>query len=272
MAAGDIKTVVADRFEHKPAVVLDGVDDYVLADAHAVARVAANDVVGTYSAWIMVDNVTSGATHTILSAGDNSSVNEFMFLGLVSGLLRVKLEHGGATQFEVKAINKIKPNVWTHIAIVQEGRPILYINGKKIETTDVTSTDLTMWYDELTLTDKFAIGTKESNNTHTQDFLGAIGRVKYWNLALTPQQVNDDYNGNVLAVDSTNLQFDMKMEGNFTDDGLGADDGTGVGNDYFDPEFAQLTSKLRVMGPVVADNFSIAATQGSIHAAVIKAA
>ena len=154
MAAGDIKTVVADRFEHKPAVVLDSADDYVLADAHAVARVAANDVVGTYSAWIIVDNVTSGATHTILSAGDNSSVNEFMFLGLVSGLLRVKLEHGGATQFEVKAINKIKPNVWTHIAIVQEGRPILYVNGKKRVMTDITATDLTMWYDELTLTDK----------------------------------------------------------------------------------------------------------------------
>jgi len=271
MAAGDIKTVVADRFEHKPAVVLDGVDDYVLADAHAVARVAANDVTGTYSAWIILDEITT--SQTILSAGDNSSTDEYLRFYVSTGQIYIRLKHGGADQFIIKETTaSIKPGIWTHVAVVQEGRPILYVNGKKRVMTDITATDLTMWYDELTLTDKFAIGVLESNATHTQDYGGAIGEVKYWNKALTADEVYSAYQGNVLSDDGTYLQLDINMDGDVTDAGLGADDGTLVGNAYLDPEFAQLTSKLRVMGPVVADNFSIAATQGSIHAAVIKAA
>ena len=50
MAAGDIIVVNENSFAKK-ANIFDGVDDYVLHDAHAVARVAANDTVGTYTAW-----------------------------------------------------------------------------------------------------------------------------------------------------------------------------------------------------------------------------
>ncbi len=272
MAAGDIKTVVADRFEHKPAVVLDGVDDYVLADAHAVARVAAGDTVGTYSAWVMVDKLAG--VDTILSVGDNNSTTEGLVFNIdTNGKLRAILEFGAAEQWDIAETGQsIKPNVWTHVTLVQNGTPQMYINGKKIVITASTTTALSAWYNILANCDKFAIGVEETNATHINDYGGAIGEVKYWNKALTADEIYNDFQGNVLSDDGTYLQLDINMDGDVTDAGLGADDGTLVGNAYLDPEFAQLTSKLRVMGPVVADNFSIAATQGSIHAAVVKAA
>ena len=193
MAAGDVITLIESPVSRK-GNYFDGVDDYVLHDAHAVARVAANDQVGTYTAWIYLDNI-GGNTHAILSAGDNNLTDEFLEFFEGAGELGIKLVHGSTTQFKVvETIGSIPARKWTHVAVVQNGtRPILYVNGKTVPMTDTTSTDLTFWYDELTLTDKFAIGVKESNNTHTDDFTGAIGQVKYFNIALDDTEIFEEF-------------------------------------------------------------------------------
>jgi hypothetical protein len=78
MAAGDI-IVVKGSPSGRKGNFFDGNDDYVLHDAHAVARVAANDTVGTYSAWIfMIADAT--AEQAILSAGDNDSATQNIFV------------------------------------------------------------------------------------------------------------------------------------------------------------------------------------------------
>ena len=102
--------------------------------------------------------------------------NEYLSLDSVSGKLRVFLKQGGATQFDVvETTAGLTARKWHHVAVVQNGtRPTLYVDGTASAMTDTTSTDLTMWYDELTNGDKFAIGCLESNNTHTNDFKGAI--------------------------------------------------------------------------------------------------
>ncbi|KKL18540.1 hypothetical protein LCGC14_2474470, partial [marine sediment metagenome] len=166
MAAGDIIIVNENSFGKK-GNIFDGVDDYVLHDAHAVARVAAADTVGTYTAWIYVDDISS--TGTILSAGDNNAAGETLELGLFGGKFVAKLVHGSASQFDViETTASINSREWTHVAVVQNGtRPTLYVNGKAVAMTDTVSTDLTDWYNKLTLVDKFAIGVLESNNTHT---------------------------------------------------------------------------------------------------------
>jgi len=233
MTAGDIITIQEDNIARK-GVYFDGTDDYTLVDAHAVARVAANDTVGTYSAWVYADNVTG--TKVILSAGDNNSDTEWLQIYLSNNELFIKLRHGGATQFEVsQTTGSIKARTWTHVAVVQNGdRPILYVNGARVDMTDTTSTDLTYWYDELTGCDKFAIGVLESNATHTGDFTGAIGQVKYWNKALTDAEVLADYNGEALSDDGTYLQLNLTMTDNgTTDSGLGDDDGTLTGHAHY---------------------------------------
>jgi len=77
MAAGDVITLIEDSMSKK-GVYFDGTDDYILVDAHAVERVAANDTTGTYSAWVYADAI--GLNQTILGAGDNDSVNEYFYL------------------------------------------------------------------------------------------------------------------------------------------------------------------------------------------------
>ncbi len=232
MAAGDIIVVNENTFGKK-ANLYDGVDDYMLADAHAVARVAANDTVGTYTAWIYADSLTDGV---ILSAGDNNTTNEAMHLSMMSdGRLRTFLKHGaGTTQFEVRETTaSMSARKWHHVALRQNGtRPDLFIDGKIIPMTDATATDLTFWYDELTLTDKFAIGVLESNATHTLDFTGAIGQVKYWDVALTDAEILSEAQGTAVQTASNELNFTMADDGT-TDSGLGADNGTLTGNAHY---------------------------------------
>lgn len=236
MAAGDLITISENAHGHK-ANYYDGADDYMLVDAHAVARVAANDTTGTYSAWIYADNIATGADQVILSAGDNNTTDEYMRLFLLAtGILRIELRHGAATQFIVDQTTKsMNSKTWYHVAVTQNGtQPKLYIDGVNIAATNSTATDLTYWYDELTLTDKFAIGVLETNGTHVADFKGAIGKVKYWNKALTDDEINDDYHGTALSDDGTYLQLNLTMdEDGITDAGLGADNGTLTGHAYY---------------------------------------
>jgi len=195
MAAGDVITIIEETDSRK-GNYFDGTDDYVLHDAHAIARVLANDTVGTYTAMIYVDDI-SVAAQTILSAGDNDNTNEYLQLLIDTGRLNIILKQGGAVQFSVlETISSIPERTWTHVAVVQNGtQSVLYVAGEPVATTNTVSTDLTMWYDELALTDKFAIGVLESNATHTNDFKGAIGQVKYFNIDLTAAEIKAEARG-----------------------------------------------------------------------------
>ena len=273
MTAGDVVTIKGSTASRK-AAAFDGVDDYILADAHAVARVAGNDTTGTYSAWIYVDSI--GTAQTFLSAGDNDNANEYLQIGINTlGGLRVVLKHGGATQFEVRETSSsITAKRWYHVAVVQNGtQPALYVNGELRAATNNTATDLTMWYDELTETDKFAIGVLESNNTHTNDTAGMISDVKYWNKDLNPTEVSNDAHGRAnTALDATYLQLHL-LKGDFgiTDQGLGADNGTLTGHAYLCGEGSEWSRRLDGAA-IVADDINTILYPGGAMTTIIKAA
>jgi hypothetical protein len=273
MAAGDI-IVVKGSPSGKKGNFFDGNDDYCLHDNHAVARVAANDTVGTYSAWIFLD--ATGADSCILSAGDNDADTEYFFFYVSStNYLTVGLNHAGAAQFRVRTTDNtnIKARTWHHVVCTQNGtQPALYIDGVAVATTNPTATDLTYWYDELTGCDKFAIGVRESNNTHTLDFKGAIGQVKYWNKALTAAEVALDYNGEALDDDGTYLQFNVTMaDDGTTDSGLGADNGTLTGQAHYGGVISQLSYLVEphVTGHA-AETINIIANSPTEWTAIIK--
>jgi len=271
MTAGDIITIKGSTASRK-AAAFDGTDDYILADAHAVARVAANDTVGTYSAWIYRDNDTGD--NTILSAGDNDSTNEFLKFFVSVGKLIVRLDIGGAVQFQVvETTASMSLKKWYHVAVVQNGTQlVLYIDGLAVAATNSTATDLTMWYDELTACDKFAIGVKESNNTHTDDFSGMISDVKYWNIALNPAEVLQDKLGETTDKDATYLQLHL-LKGDFgiTDQGLGADNGSLTGDAYLCGEGSEHSRRLDGSA-VVADDITTVTYPGGAMSTIVKAA
>ena len=277
MTAGDVIVVDGAVGPARQAAAFDGTDDYILADAHAVARVTAKDTTGTYSAWFYVDDATPAAANTILSAGDNDSADEMFFIEMnVSGKLRAFLKKGGATQWDVvENTATLIGRKWNHVAVVQNGtQPVIYLNGVLSAAENGTATDLTMWYDELANCDKFAIGVRESNNTHTSDFAGMISDVKYWNKALTAEEVLKDYNGEALADDGTYLQLHLlKGDNGIKDQGLGADNGTLTGHAYLCGWGSEWSRRLETSGAVAADSIqTIPYERGRARTVIVKAA
>ena len=275
MAAGDI-VVISENADGRKGNYFDGTDDYVLHDAHAVARVLANDTVGTYTAWIYLNDLTG--TYCILSAGDNNSANEVMQFLVVVGKLRAFLKHGGATQFDIRETTaSMEARKWHHVAVVQNGtQPALYVDGSNVAATNTVSTDLTYWYDELTLCDKFAIGVQESNATHTQDFKGAIGQVKYWSIALSAEEIETEYKGetqdNATVLDAA-LQFNITMtDDGTTDSGLGEDSGTLTGHAYYGGLISDWSWKLNTYSSVTghAAEFITTFIDGGKYTSILK--
>lgn len=276
MAAGDVIVIKESGASHK-GNYFDGTDDYVLHDAHAVARVAANDTVGTYSLWFYADlpRFVSGSAYALISAGDNDSTDQILsiYVSGTSGNLRFQVKVGGATQFLCDTpSNSVSVRRWTHVAFVQDGKqPAIYIDGVKQTITNTTSTDLTVWYDALTNVDKFAIGVQESNATHTADFTGAIGRVKYWNRALLPSEVLADYRGEELTGDSTYLQFNVTNEfDGITDYGLGADNGTLTGHAHYGGDISAWSLAIERNSTGHAAEFINTFVHGTDYISVIK--
>jgi len=196
-----------------------------------------------------------------------------------TGQLQLFLSFGGATQIDVKeAVGSINAKTWTHIAVVMNGtRPILYVDGIAVAMTDTVSVDLNAWYNILTSCDKFAIGVLESNATHTQDFKGAIGRTKYFNVALTPEEILEDYKEVAFTTRPTALEtarvFDISMDQDgITDSGSGADNGTLTGHAFYGGLISDWSYHLQFDGHITghAAEFMNTFIDGSKYVTIIK--
>jgi hypothetical protein len=279
MTAGDI-IVVKGSPSGRKGNFFDGNDDYVLHDAHAVARVAANDTVGTYSAWIYQNVQATNTNYTFASAGDNDSADQTLRLQVYNGRLKASVKVGGAIQWttiETATTGSIPLKTWTHVAVVQNGvQPALYVNGVALATTNDVDLDLTAWYDELTNCDKFALGVTETNNTHIDDWNGAIGQVKYWYRALSAAEVLQDFQGEAQTngdyPDSTYLVFNITMaDDGTTDSGTGADNGTLTGQAHYGGVISPFTYAIEphVSGHA-AETINIIANSPTEWTAIIK--
>lgn len=252
-------------------------DDYVAVNGHAVARVAANDTVGTYTAWVNISNITG--TFTVLGAGD-ASVVEFLELNIEAGLLTARCTDAAVVQFVTQAdAVHFKPHRWYHVAMVQraDGSGVqLFVDGVLIASTNDTATDVNEWYNNLDLIDTFRIGAanKDGANGVTNELSGASGRTKYWSVALTDAEVLQDFQNE--AVQAASLQLDIDFVEDLIDAGLGADDGTNTGGgSVLMNNYCEFTSRLRFDTgvPVVADTMvCFADGDNTGHAVIIKAA
>ncbi len=275
MAAGDIK-LFSEKYNPRPAIVLEGGDDAIQVNAWATDRQTAGDTVGTISAWVMPE--TKDATYTILAAGDTDA-DEFLDFSIVSGLLHLEISDAGTTDLDIESdAVVVEPHVWTHVAVVQNARqPRFYVNGKVIAATNDISTDLTCWFDQLSTLDAGNIGLLVANNTTTQDYAGGVGVVKHWNKALTADEIERDYLGTQQTAAADALQISKwdwiggPVVG-LTDKWVGANDGTVVSAAVIDGGYTSITSKLKEAATVVADDISISKDGDTLTAVVVKAA
>lgn len=278
MATTDIYHIVGSLSPSRHAVKFLGgnTDDYIQVNAAAAARVAANDTVGTFTAWINLANITG--TFCILCAGDDNVV-EFLELNVEAGLLTARATDATTAQFVTQAdAVHFEPHRWYHVAMVQAADgvgPKLYVNGVRIAATNDTATDVDSWYAELDGIDTMRLGAanKAGDASVTNELSGALSDVKHWSVALTAAEVLQDYEGK--AVQAASLQSHWDFKDDYVDNGLGADNGTAVGAPVLVNEYSEFSSRLHFMpaaAAVVADAVTLAVNGNQGHAVIIKAA
>lgn len=282
MATTDIYHVSGGLKGRKAAVFANATsDDYVQVNAFAVARTAANDTVGTITAWVNPSNITG--TFTILGIGDDNAV-EFIEFNIEAGKLACRCTDAATAQFVSVTSNiVVPPHVWTHVAVVQNADlrgPQFFVNGVKVASTNSTTTDLNEWFNNCDGLDTARIGAanKAGDASVTQEFVGAISDLKYYSVALTDTQVLNDYASPNLntSLNAASLESHWDFDDDYVDNGLGADNGTVVGDVVLNNNYSEFSSRMRFMTavPVVADsiNFAIDSLNNIGHAIVVQAA
>ena len=284
MAATDQYTIRGALHPARAAARFIGgdVDDVITAAGAGVAREAAEDTNGTFTAWIMIPNTTETAC-TICAFGDTNA-DEFIDFAVKTGLLTCTISDGGVDQVTTQedAIG-LTPHKWHHVACVQTALgtgPKFYIDGVQTAATNDVSTDVDQWIGtELGGIDNFTIGMLSMNTSTTQEFKGYISDVKYWNRALSAEDILLDYQGSpqpntTAKKDATYLQNHWDMKDDYKDNGLGADDGTVTGDVILCNAVSEFDSRLTFAAgiPVVADDICIALTDNIGFAYVVKAA
>ena len=272
MVAGDV-TIIQPVHNPKPAMVCDGTDDYAEIDAFTVARVAANDTVGTITGWINV-NYTN-ANQCMFSSGDDNAVEHLNF-GIEDGAIHAECKVATVMKWDIDSTddNLVTGTGWHHIALVHNGtRPILYHNGVAVAMTDTTATDLTSWYDALTGGDVGAIGVLNMNSTLTLDSFGGISGVKYFNTALTATQIKDEFKGNGIIVATNPVDgattglishWTMDSSNSSSDDDIGGHDGTLTNQAHLVTGYSQLSKEAKELYVAAGDDWTLTSNEGQL--------
>jgi len=275
MAATDIYHITGGLKGRAATAFLGGnVDDYIQVDAFAAAQVAAGDTTGTITAWI---NPGAVGINTIFGTGDKNVV-EFIELNIEYGKLVARCTDNTTAQWVVTSDDLIieGPHQWVHVAVVQNGTaPILYVDGKRVAQTNSTATKLSAWFADTGGIDSGRIGAanKAGDDSVTQEFTGGISDVKYWDAALTDDQMEKDYRG---LINTTDLISHWSFKINYTDS-VSSYDGTAVGDIILSNNYSEFTSRFRnhpAAAVVVADSveFSVDSNNNVGHAIIVKAA
>jgi hypothetical protein len=276
MATTDIYHISGGlKGRHAVAFLGGNVDDGVQIDEFVADRVTANDTTGTITAWINVPDKTG--TYCIIGFGDASAV-EYIYLAYVAGQIQAKCARVGPNvAWDLISTNaSIKPHYWHHVALVQDAViPKIYLDGVELTLTLTDVSESSYWFDTCALLDGGHIGAADSiagDAALTLEFKGAISNVKYWNAALTGDQIKNDFNE---VNNTTNLISHWDFNDDYLDRVTASNnDGTAVGDIILTNNYCEFTSRLRYMTgvPLVADSLVCFADGGTGHAVVIQAA
>ena len=270
---GDAAIVSGDCSNSRKAAVFTGgnTDDYYQINDLATDRVTANDTAGTITAWVCPGDITS--TMSIINFGDNDVV-EFIEVNIEAGKLACRCTDATTAQFvAVSGAVNCPAHQWTHIAVRQPGSGEgikLFVNGLKVASTNSTTTDIFEWFNNCDGIDKGCIGAanKSGNAAITNEFVGGISDLKYYNSALTDEQIADDYRGAVLT---TGLTDYWKMA-DLSNETTAANTMTEVSDVYLTPTYNEFISRVRKFGAVVADTAGFNENMGRMSVMFINAA
>lgn len=171
------------------AYSFDGIDDYININA-ALTGLGANTV-GTFSAWVKPIDATPPDHTDIISFGDQD-VNEYILFRLrTTGKLWVSVNDAGSVMWTLETDSaQFTDNVWTHVALVQDGDPLLYIDGVAVSQTFSAVIDKTRWFNDLAGLDLGRIGDRNINGSgEGKYFKGSIDDIRFYDRDLSQAEI-----------------------------------------------------------------------------------
>lgn len=188
------------------AFEFDGTDDFI--NINTTLNGLNSTTEGTWTAWVKPTDATPAAIEITVSFGDTNA-DEFMEMRVkTNGDFRVRINSAGINQWMLDTdVAVFSDNIWTHIAVVQNGTdPVLYVNGTAVAQTFVSSTDKTAWFNNLTGLDNGRIGDRSKNSDgETFHFDGTIDDVRIYNSSLSSSAILELYDR------QNNKYFDNKL-------------------------------------------------------------
>ncbi len=273
---GDAAIVQGGTSPTRAAAVFTGgaTDDAYAIDALAAARTAANDTAGTIMAWICPGDQTS--TAAIVSFND-ANVVEYIDFKLVAGKLNCTCVDATVAQFTSTTDAVVCPqHEWVHVAVVQSagnGGPKFYVNGALVASTNSVTTDLNEWFNNLDGIDKGWIGASSIGGAGAvvEEFVGGISDVKYYNTALTAEQIYADAKDGIHTSTGCIAWYKM-LDLTESATGGGTYDMVAVSDVYLTPSYNNFISKVRKFGAVAADTVGMSECNGRMTVLFINAA
>ena len=233
---------------NKKSVLFDGVNERVTIDS--VGTALATTTQGTWSCWVKPVSATPTASASFITFANGDTTDAISFIHvLTSGILRINIVDGGTAKSTIDTnATPFASNIWTHIAVVQDGvKCVLYANGVVPAQTNTVSTDNTLWFNGLVMNNG-RIGNRLYTASEADYFNGNIDEVRFYNTALTAAQITALYNlGNpaeaLNSLTDANLVSHFRLGDAPTDsatvleDVFGSNDGVGVNLELADLEY-----------------------------------
>ena len=162
----------------------DGVDDYVTMGDPSTLDVGTSD--WSAEAWIKTTDTSSLFISKAWST-------PYYYLGISSGNFKATL-HNGSSALSVNSNTAINDNSWHHVAAVYDRDADLsvYVDGEYKNGIDISGSAGV----DISNTNDFSLGCNcNAGCAGTGNFLnGTIDEVRILDIALTPEQIQDDYN------------------------------------------------------------------------------
>ena len=169
-----------------PGYSFNGSDDLINIDG--VLSDIGSDTAGSFFVWLYTDNINE--TGNVLTFGDTDA-NTIIQFYLNGGQLRCRTRDAGTVKWTLTTDADIAVGSWVHCSIVQDGTSsILYVNGVAVSQTFSTSTDKTVWFNDLGGLDTGRIGCNNFNTAGDATFFeGKLDDAQIYNLAKSAAEV-----------------------------------------------------------------------------------
>ncbi len=147
---------------------------------------------GTWSAWVKPIDATPSVIGLFISFGDTILSNLLQVRINTDGRLFSAVTDSPGNDWTLSTDSVVfSDNIWTHIAIVQDGvSPIVYANGVSVAKTFGDTRDVTSWFSKVPEIDNGRIGDVNFNSGGEQfHFSGSIDDIRVYNRALIQTEI-----------------------------------------------------------------------------------